>query len=153
MKAITLDWFELMQAGMVGLLRQCNALRDGRKDAHGLTDRDSNWNTHIEGACGERAVAKAVNRYWNGSVDTFKSGGDVGAKIQVRTRSQHDYELLVRDSDPDDAAFFLVTGWAPHYRVIGWIMGRDAKRAEWKQTHGGRPAAYFVPHAALTALE
>lgn len=125
-------------------------MRDQRPDRHGY--KGAGWSEHIEGACGEAAVAKVLNRFWNGSVDTFATGGDVG-DIQVRTRSSHDYELLVRPDDRDSDVFILVTGRAPTFRVIGYIWGRDAKRPEWLQTHGSRPAAYFVPHAFLTPIK
>lgn len=141
-----------MAAG-VGLERQLRALADRRPDRHGFVpkDGDTGWSLHIEGACGEVAVAKVLNRFWNGSVDSFKSGGDVG-DVQVRTRSRHEYELIVRQDDRDSDVFILVTGRAPTFRVVGYILGRDAKRPEFEQRHGNRPAAYFVPHSVLTPL-
>lgn len=138
-----------MAAG-VGLERQLRALTDKRPDRHGFVPKEeAGWCLHIEGACGEAAVAKALNRFWDGSVDSFKSGGDVGG-IQVRTRSRHDYELIVRADDRDTDVFVLVTGRAPTFRVVGYILGRDAKRPEFLQRHGNRPGAYFVPYSVLT---
>jgi len=128
--------------------RQIEALRQHRPDRHGF-DGEDGWTIHIEGAAGEMAVAKLRNRYWNGSVNTFKTGGDVGA-VQVRTRSKAHYDLIVRDDDRNDDAFFLVIGSIPVFDVVGWIKGRDAKRPEWLQTYGERPPAYFVPQSALT---
>ena len=113
---------------------------------------DRAWQIHIEGACGELAASKALGVQWPGSVDTFKSGDDVPGGWQIRTRSRMDYELIVRPDDPDDALFLLVLGVAPHYVVKGWITGREAKRKEWSRSYGDRPAAYFVPHDALTPL-
>lgn len=147
---VVLTDYEIRQAAHAGVDRQVQALVKGLPDRHGF--QGSGWDVHIDGALGELAVAKALNRFWSASVGTFKTGGDVGS-IQVRCRSRHDYELLVRDTDPDDAAFILVTGRAPTFRVHGWIYGRDAKRPEWRQTHGNRPPAYFVPHSALQSLE
>lgn len=136
-------------AAMVGVKRQLEALKDGRPDRHGY--EGDGWAVHVEGAAGEQAAAKAMNRFWSGSINTYQLGGDVG-EIQIRTRSKGYYELIVREQDDDNAAFVLVTGAAPTYQVVGWIFGRDAKRAEWSKTHGDRPAAYFVPHAALQDL-
>mgnify|MGYP006300474069 CR=1 FL=1 len=82
---------------------------------------------------------------------TFKTGGDVG-EIQVRTRSRHDYELLIRPQDRDEDTFVLLTGVAPSFRAHGWIQGQDAKKKEWLQTYGGRPPAYFVPQKDLRPL-
>lgn len=144
-----------MAAG-VGVRRQIEAFRAGRQDQHGATSaevggRGRGWHLHIEGAAGEMAVAKALNRHWSASVNTFKVGGDVG-RVQVRTRSRHDYELIVRPEERDTDAFILVTGIAPAFRVHGWCYGREAKREEWRQNHGGHGAAFFVPASALRTI-
>lgn len=146
---MTLTPYELHLAASVGVRRQIEAMSAGRPDRHGHSG--AGWNLHLEGACGELAVAKALGRYWDGSVNTFKKGGDVGA-VQVRTRSKHEYELIVRQGDRDSDVFVLVTGVAPSYRVRGWLRGGDAKRPEWEKTHGDRPPAWFVPHAALKSF-
>lgn len=148
---ITLTWYELQRAGVVAVDRYVRALRDGKPDKHGAKTDANGLGLHFEGAAGEMVFAKATGRYWSGSVDTYKTEGDVGP-IQVRTRSSHTYELLVRKDDADEDRFVLVTGRAPSYRVVGWLTGREAKQPEWLQTHGGREAAYFVPHNALHAL-
>ncbi len=145
---ILLAQHEIEMAAQVGLRRQLEALQRNLPDRHGYNGRDG-WTVHIEGAAGELAVAKTLGRFWNGSVNTFHNGGDVG-KIQVRTRSKDDYDLIVREDDRDGDYFVLVTGCIPSFEVRGWILGTDAKRPEWLQTHGGREAAYFVPAAALT---
>lgn len=139
-----------MLGATIGMQRQLEALSQGRPDRHGYDGADG-WTVHVEGACGELAVAKLLNRYWAGTLNTFKEGGDVG-NIQVRTRSRENYDLIVRTDDRDEDVFVLVVGRAPKYRVVGWIRGKDAKRAEWSQTHGGRPAAFFVPQHALRAF-
>ncbi len=147
---VTLTWHEVALASQVGMRRHAEALSKGLPDAYGRTS-DDGWSVHIEGACGELAVAKAMNVFWSPTVNTFKAGGDVGA-WQVRTRSRADYELLVRDSDKDSAPYILVRGKAPNFEVAGWILGADAKQPQWKQTHGGRAPAYFVPDGALKAM-
>jgi hypothetical protein len=147
---IKLTAHELMQAVTVGGMRQISALMNKLPDKHGFDG--PGWSEHIEGFCGELAVAKAINCYCSGSVNTFKVGGDLGEKIQVRTRSKHSYELIVRPGDRDDDVFVLVTGRSPDFVVRGWIAGRDAKRDDWKKTHGGRDEAFFVPQAALEPM-
>lgn len=146
---ITLTWAELEVAAHVGVRRQIGALREARPDQHGY--EGAGWSNHIEGAAGEMAVARVLNRYWNGSVGTFKQGGDVG-QIQVRTRSRDDYELIVRPNDRDSDWFVLVRGRTPTFQVIGYIKGEHAKRSEWLRTYGGRPPAYFVPDDSLKEL-
>lgn len=144
--AIELTWHEVAMASHVGWMRHLSAVRAGRPDRHGFTG--DGWSEHCEGACGELAVAKLLGCYWDGSVDTFHAP-DLPGKIQVRTRSRDDYELLVRPNDDDDARFVLVTGRAPVFVVRGWASGAESKRFEWLQHHGNRAGAYFVPQHAL----
>ena len=132
----------------VGVRRQIASLRKGSPDKHGY--EGEGWNIHIEGACGEMAFAKAMNIYWDGSVNTYHHP-DVGG-WQVRTRSRDGYELLVRENDADDTPFVHVTGRCPVYVIHGWILGREAKQSRWLKTYGDRPPAYFVPVSSLQLL-
>ena len=149
MGTVSLTWHEAAMAAEIGTMRQLASIRRDRRDAHGFCGEG--WSEHIEGACGELALAKYLNIHWDGSVDAFLAA-DLPF-LQVRTRSRHDYDLIVRERDGDDETFVLLTGRCPHYRVRGWIAGHDAKRPEWLAEHGGRPPAYFVPADALAAIE
>lgn len=135
-------------ASDVGRMRHLASLKAGRKDAYGYDGLG--WSEHIEGACGEMALAKCLGIYWDGSVNSFKSEDLPG--IQIKTRSREDYELIVRPADSRESAYVLVTGKCPSYEIKGWIRGDDAMKDEWLQSHGGRPPAYFVPHLALRPL-
>ncbi len=146
MMKIHLASYETMMAVSIGGRRQIAAIYKGLKDQHGY--EGSGWEVHINAAGGEIAGAKAMDRYWSGSVNTFRCGGDVG-EIQIKTRSAHHYDLLVRPQDRDDDIFVLVTGVIPDFRVHGWLRGRDAKKPEWLKTHGERPPAYFAPQFVL----
>lgn len=146
---IELAWHEYAMASEIGRLRQLTSVRRGSADKHGFNGLG--WSEHIEGACGEMAVSKFLGVYWDGGIDTFKNA-DVGLTIQVRTRSSHSYELIVRPDDYDDDIYVLVTGKCPTYRIWGHILGSEAKRDEYLQTHGNRPAAYFVPHGKLNDI-
>lgn len=150
MVEVTLTWREVEWAARVGALRQIEAMRQGLEHIAGFDGLG--WDIHVEGAAGELAFAKATDRYWDGSVNTFKEGGDVGA-YQVRTRSRHVYDLLVRPDDSDIQAYVLVTGTVPAFQVHGWMLGADAKRPEFLQTYANRPKAYFVPKGNLYTLE
>jgi hypothetical protein len=132
---VTLTWHEVAFAAQVGMRRHIEAIRMGKPDAFGRGS-DDGWTPHIEGACGELAVAKSLGVYWAPTVNTFREGGDVGA-LQVRTRRGNQYELIVRPHDADDDRFVLARGLCPTYDVVGWILGKEAKRAEWLQEHGG----------------
>lgn len=140
---------EMHIASMVACLRQTENLYAGRKDAHGASGNDGEgWGLHILGCLGEMAVAKALNIYWNGALGNLDAD-DVG-EWQVRTRSEHHYDLIVHDSDPDDKRFVLVTAKPPLFRIHGWILGVKAKEKQfWKDPAKGRPA-FFVHKLALT---
>jgi hypothetical protein len=145
---VMLTWSEAAMASEIGRMRQLSAIKSGRKDSYGF--EGGGWQVHIEGACGELSVAKHLGVYWDGSVDTFRRP-DVG-KFEVKTRSKHEYDLIVRPDSPDDWAFILVTGKCPSYIVRGWILAVDAKKEEYLQGYGGRPPAYFIPHYALMPM-
>lgn len=138
-----------MAAG-VGVRRHWQAIARGLPDAYGCDALG--WSEHIEGACGELVVAKALNLHWSGSVGTFKNA-DLGLWLQVRTRSKPEYELIIRPDDAEDENYVLVTGKCPRYEIRGWISGRDGKREEWLKGHGGRYFAHFVPHSALHPID
>lgn len=146
---VNLEWFEISRAALVGVSRNVEALRKHCQNRNTVAD---DWGIHILGALGECAFAKATNRYWSGSVNTFKSGGDVGS-IQVRTRARHDHDLIVRNQDKDEDIFVLVTGGPGSFDVRGWVRGKDAKHAEFVANHGGHGEAYFVPRRALRPPE
>ena len=143
---IRLNENELIMAANVGVRRQAASLQKNLRDMHGA-DPSKGWLLHIEGACGELAFAKAMNWFWNGSVNTFKLP-DVG-NVQVRTRSKDNYELIIRKNDT--GVFVLVTGVAPRYEVHGWFNTLHV-RDEWLKDHGGREKAFFVPQAELYPL-
>jgi hypothetical protein len=144
---------EVVTAAMVGVYRHVQALFAGYKPNAGFRDPDKAWHIHIEGACGEMAVAKAMKMFWSASVGTFKEGGDVGC-LQVRTRSRIDYDLFVRPRDDPDSIFVLVIGNAPKFRVVGWIYGRDARQEKYLKDYGERSApAWFVPQSDLYDMD
>jgi hypothetical protein len=139
---------ECEMACWIGAKRQLDSIMAGLKQKHG-NDGEDGYTKNIEGAGGEIAAAKVINRYWGGSVNTFKKGGDVGP-YQVRTRSELHWDLIVRDDDRDEDRFILVRGKLPHYQVVGHIYGKAAKRPEFLKPYGNRPPAYFVPANILT---
>lgn len=146
---VNLSWHEAAMAAEVGRMRQLASIKAGLRDAYGC--KSDGWSEHIEGACGEMAVAKHLGIYWDGSVNTF-SRDDLPV-CQVRTRSDHSYDLIIRPQDKDESRFVLVTGKCPQYIVHGWIKAAEGKKPEFLREHGGRPAAYFVPKDILSPIE
>lgn len=145
---VDLTMSESTCSAMVGVFRNLASIFKGSRSS---APADKLWQVHIEGALGEAAVAKALNTYNPLTVNTFK-GADIGHKIQVRTRSQHGYDLIVRTDDSDDEVYVLVTGSCPSYIIQGWCYGHEAKQPEHLANHGGRGEAWFVPASKLKPI-
>ena len=143
---ISLTGLEIPIVRYVGGMRNKSAIEKGRTDAHGF-DGDP-LKIHVDGKAGETGFCKWGGTYDEPTIDTFK-GPDVGARIQVRTRSEDWHDLIVRKDDNDDHIFVLVVGSIPTLRIAGWTLGGEAKQERWLQRHGGREAAYFVPQSFL----
>jgi hypothetical protein len=148
---VELEWAEVMQASQVGLKRQISSLSKGHEHKHGI-DQDEAWKVHILGAIAELACAKGLGMYWSGHVDIFK-GADLGQSVQVRHTVLDDGCLIVREDDRDDEIFVLVTGRAPHLKIIGGASGHKAKNPKYAKAPNGRPPAYFVPQEDLADID
>ena len=150
---VTLTLAELLHGTTVGALRSHESRAQNlEKGTHGLNaDEEDLLAMDINGALGELCVAKVLNKYWDGGVNTYK-GADIGDSIQVRTRFRHTYDLLVRDRDNPSHFYFHVTGMYPQYCVRGWMKGSNAKDVKYLAGHGGRPPAYFVPESDLNPI-
>jgi len=151
---VRLSLADMLHGANVGVIRQSKSEEDNRKAAKGVEESNaSQLGIHIEGACGELAVAKVRGVYFSGGVDTF-SAPDVGKNVQVRTRRKHSYELIVRKTDNPNHYYVLVTGQAPLYCVRGWIQGKDAMNERFLANHGDHwNAAYFVPANELKPMK
>ena len=149
-QVVTLTWYEVRLGATVGLERRVRAMQAGYPDRNFQTD-SNRWNDHVEGALAEMAVAKQLGQFWNGSIDTYRDGGDVGA-YQVRS-SPSIHDMVVRDRDKDEEIFVKVFGRAPTFTIYGWITGAEAKRDEWRGDRGnGGPPAFWVPRDRLHPL-
>lgn len=149
---VSLSPSEQFQAAHIGCQRHLAALQAGLTDKHAAKTCTDPWALHIEGAAGELAFAKATNRYWPATVNNFHDP-DLMNGVQVRTRSSHSHDLIVREGDSDLHTFVLVTGRMPVYRVHGWIKGRDAKQLRFWNNPGGHGPAFFIPQGHLTEID
>jgi hypothetical protein len=151
-------------------LEQRIAIMVGRKrdktakgaDKHGLKKSDDGWKLHCSGVLGEMAVAKLLNLYWAAPIGNYKDA-DLGDKIQVKTRSHREYDLIYRRNDSVTEYFVLGLLWdrwiAPFEKkekledwtvfVVGWKFGEYCIRDDWEQTYGKREKAWFVPQTEL----
>ena len=139
---------EIKHAISVGCARQMSSIKKNLKNANGFEGDE--WGVNIEGAMGELATAKALNMNWDATVDTFKANDLEG--IQVRTRSNHYWDLIIRPNDDDEAIWVLVTGKNGKYVVRGWCYGHEGKKKQWLKDYANRPPAYFIPQKFLKSI-
>lgn len=141
---------EVLTGAHVGIMRQVQNLSKGRRQANNH-DPACDWRDHIEGALGEMAVAKWLNRYWSGRLGNL-GAADVG-NVEVRTSTHDEACLILHGKDPDERVFVLVTGCNGEYVIRGWMFGVEGKRGRyWREPVRGR-GAYFVPAYELSNPE
>lgn len=150
---VRLNYFELMQGATAGANRQVYALSKGLKDRFQTTPARA-WGIHIEGACSELAVAKALNICHT----LHKTGpGDLrinGQTIEVRSTHHTNGKLILRPSDDLSSLYVLAIGRAPVYRIAGFIEGKEVATPEfWNDPDDDRPGAWFIPQKALRPIQ
>lgn len=161
MQQVVLTWNEVASAAYLGIWRRIVSRRNdeqraarGERVSYQSGFRKNGWEIDIMGSIAELVVAKHLGIYWEPKNETYKDP-DVGTCWQVRWRDTEDgrvqRELIVRDDDPDDHRYILVTGNNRTYYVHGWIAGREAKLGQQKN-HGNYGAAWFVPADQLKPL-
>lgn len=154
---IELTWYEMMLAIECGVQRNVSSWKSNLKNNAGYVPKDL-FDTNIKGAAAEMAVAKALDMYWDGSVDTFKGKADVGFDIEVRMTDMRIPKLIFRPGDPVDRKYVLaqnlwVNGGKPKFELLGWLEGKKAKRKKFLTDNGnGRKPAYFVPVNELNLM-
>ncbi len=149
---VSLTQYECEMASLVGVHRQIQSVYKKLPDKHGC-DPEDGFKVHVNGACGELALAKALDRHWPGTVDTFKEGADIGTRFQVRTRTKHWHDLIVRPDDRPSHVFVLVIGIPPAFEVVGWIIGDQAPLlGKWKN-YGNKGYAWFVERQFLRTFD
>lgn len=141
---------EMLEAAGVGIQRMVQDLANGAQSKWGDSGKQL-WQNHIEGALGEKSVAKYFGLPWDGNLGNYRAP-DAGW-LQVRTTWNLEYRLTLHPEDKDIDTFVLVTGIYGKYVLKGWLLGKDGKNlAYWSDpTHGGR-YAYFVPNTALRSV-
>ncbi len=164
-KQIILTWAEVAYAAQAGIMRHVVNERDKRKSGK-ITPKKSAWGIHAEGALGEYAVAKLLNKHWKPHLKNFHMG-DLGGEFQVEIRHTVHYggHLLVKCAETEEALtrpFILVTGNLGSrneennivFTCHGWIIGAHGQREEWKRTakEDGR-LCYFVPQSVLRPID
>ena len=130
-------------------------------EARGLRGRNKGaWkghkalDIHLLGAAGEVAVASylGMKEYLFKETEARRGSDDLPG-IDVKTRSRHQYDLIVQKNENACKKFVLVTIESQKTFLHGWCYGHEAMKEEfWADPARGRPA-YFVPKEALSPME
>ena len=147
MTRITLQPWEREWAGHVGLKRhEANLWKRDAKHYDPARMQD-NLTASVASACAELAVAKRLNKYWDGSYwtaeqhDLYREAPDVGRNTEVRRIRQHGNPLAVRKRDVERERVMVLAYPLPdefvEVDVIGWALAVEV----WEL---GQPASYDV---------
>lgn len=140
---VRLEAWERAWAGHVGLMRDKANAEKGDAAYYDPARMEDNVRASIAAACAEMAVAKRLNKYWDGSFweasqhRRFAGRPDVGENTEVRRVRRRNSPLPVRLRDverqrimvlafpiPDDFMVVDVIGWGK--AVDLWEQGADA---------------------------
>lgn len=95
----------------------------------------------VNGVLAEMIVGRIIqDKTFMPSVNTFHKQADVGEDIEVRSTTELNYNLILRDNDDAFRRYVLVIcdamrGWF----VKGWCYGYEAMAKEWFRAEEGRP--------------
>ena len=109
---------------------------------------------HKLGAAGELAVADYLHlrEFLYQETEAKRGSFDLPPDIDVKTRSNRDYDLICQLDEKPGKTLVLVTIQNKITLLHGWIKSEDAMQGQWKKDFAhGRPA-YFVPQSALSSI-
>lgn len=137
----------------LGIKRREKARREGRIEK---VDRGEDFTSDKWGARGEYAFSEMSGLKWNKKIDKFSNAPDVGDDVQVVTRTNADYDLIVRKNAPDHHRFvLLITTDGVNFKAHGWILGKDAKKHTDRLKDYGNygEEAFFIPRHLLHPMD
>jgi len=144
---VKLTFYEIYMGANVGVARRLASMKRG--ETNKVQNKDFGWHTDIESACAEVVVAKYLNIFWDGSINTFKLP-DVG-EFQVKHTQYENGSLLLRKEHNPSYSYILVTGTHPDYVIRGYLAGSEGMKDEYlsnpNNTKDGE--AFFVPQSKL----
>jgi hypothetical protein len=139
---------EVLLCAVAGAMRHVEDMKLARREKYDAPT-EGVWDRHVEGCIGELVIAKHLWVPWVGK--GVLRGPDAGDSEQVRTgmKLSHSHLILHKD-DADDLRYWLVCGSGLHYRVHGWLLGRDGKQQKyWGDPFGKNRPAFWVPASDL----
>jgi hypothetical protein len=156
---ITLEPYEWLNASFVGLRRHilaetAKSSRRGGSTYYGFDhekwEGERQYNDQ-QAACAELAAAKALNIFWDGSVDTFSAPDLVVGECKIEVRWTPQFQnIRVKTRDAERGRLVVgVSGHAPEMNIVGWLRAEDGIREEWRiDTH-----AFIVQGETIRPLE
>lgn len=135
--------------------------RQSVNEAKGLRGRNNGprfgakaLEVHLLGAAGEMAVASYMGLKQHLYKETeARRGSDDLPGIDVKTRSKHQYDLIVQKNEDARKKFVLVTIESQKTFLHGWCYGEEAMEEKyWADPARGRPA-FFVPKTVLRSMD
>jgi hypothetical protein len=145
---VVFSMYEWQRGITAGTNRQANAVLNNSEARADMEDEEG-WGNHIEGACGEQAVAKFLNIYWEGH-NKYQDEPDLKPNIEVKQRSEHWHDLIIREHENFQQVFILATGLSPKFRIRGWVWGEHVQDKKFWKSPNKRPEAYFIPQSYLS---
>lgn len=143
---VELDYVQILEGLQVGAARRLKSHFNGYRQTAGETPT---WDADIEGALAEMAFSKWAGVFFGGSVGQFKEA-DVGNTIAIRHTRWPNGRLILREGDPLEHHYILLTGGYGKYTIAGHIPGYRAKQSKFlSKPDPARPECYAVPQAEL----
>jgi hypothetical protein len=147
---------ERILAKQEGIRRQdVNAAKGLRGRNGGAWQGSKALDIHLLGATGEVAVASylGLKEHLFKETEARRDSDDLPGNIDVKTRSNASYDLIVQKREDPKKKFVLVTIENQQTLIHGWCYGEEAMKEEfWADPARGRPA-YFFPKEALRSID
>ena len=145
---IVLTASQIYMVALAGVMRHIQFLCRNAKPQYGQAE-SSRWDQQIEGALSEYALAKFLNKHWEG---VGVAGGDDLKEEEVRVTKYKNGWLPLHPTDKDHKRYWLLTGENGDYMVRGYIYAKDGKQEKYwvkKEEKGRDRSCYEVPQLAL----
>ena len=125
---------EVAAAANHATIRRLGHLNGASKDRHRLPERDSrrdDLDNDVQSCAAELAFAKYIGEYWGGITEKWAPDTKWG---EVRWVRENHHGLIINPDDDDRRRFVLMDGFAPDFRIVGWMYGYEAKqKGQWTQ--------------------
>jgi hypothetical protein len=138
MSEVRLEPWEREWSEHVGTRRHQARLTTRNAEHYDDSRMEDDLRADIAGACAELAVAKRLNRYWNGSYWTaqqhskYLNGADVGANTEVRRIRERHHKLQVRTTDVERNRIMVLAYPVPNDFTVVEVVGYGWANQLWE---------------------